>query len=159
MSFIELDGRMVNLDHVREIRSNGKSSVTLVYTDGRRECIEDTCDYGTLKNPTVVAAAPGFHRLRFWFYDEKPTTQAVLEVQRSSRDHHVVAWRIAQYRSEPICIDMEDAPDFGSGLEAILCPDGTVIDCDNIWWNDIRAWAENVVEKWKKWHAGRKAEA
>ena len=50
----------------------------------------------------VVAAAPGFQMLSFWFYDEEPTIEKVLHP--NYRDP-IVAWRLGEYGPKPIVLD------------------------------------------------------
>lgn len=158
MSFLEIGDKLINLDNVKAVRfisslrANDRGT-KVFYIDGSHEFIEgDTDITSQLHEMTAprVTAAPGFYMLHFWFYDEEPTIQKVLQCSRTP----IIAWRLGEYGAKPIELNAEDEV-IGQKEAAILYPDGCVVDgLDR--WEDMNAWAVHTCEKWTAW---RKSEA
>jgi hypothetical protein len=154
--FIELGRTQINLDHVKEVHTEWAKDVeqrrvTVFYADGSTDRFRGyTCsDFSDLESLTApVVAAPGFHRLCVWFYDDDPSPTEIIN-DATLRDP-VVAWRIKQSGPIPIGMDNSSVPGMGGGEEAILRPDGVVTaPGGDQWWKDINAWAEYVCAEWK----------
>jgi hypothetical protein len=163
MKFIEFDGPAVNLDQVRKItplwaRDADKRSVCVIYTDGTMDSFKGQCAYSAAENledrmAPIIPAAPGFQLLRFWFHDAEPNAASIIDDQFVREP--IIAWRIRPYSCEAIGLEAE-GPEYDAGVEAILQPNGMVVDPGNNRWKDINAWADDVCERWKKWREKKK---
>jgi hypothetical protein len=151
----------LDLDHVKEVYSHwvkgnrDDCSATIVYADGESESFKGFSAYSTSQQldvivSPVVAAAPGFYLLGFWFQEDvdiEPTVEVVFDpIWREP----IVAWRIVRGSAEPIGID-DDPPPSGGGGTAILRPDGVVTSPYDQSWKTIDDWAAGVRDDWKEW--------
>jgi hypothetical protein len=135
---------------------DGVRGAMVLFSDGTREHIKGEWPWRIAiqrqaLEETVVAATPGFELLRFQFlfFDAEPNVAAVLDPHNRGP---IIAWRtFALDEPEPIGVNL-NAPETGSGREAIRRPDGVVINYDHSQsWRDINAWAEDVVVEWRQW--------
>jgi hypothetical protein len=155
MSFITIGDTLINFDYVKELHHD-KDGVTLIYADGTDDHFKGywRADYRQLLAP-VVAAAPGFFELQFWYQlDEEPSAAAVLNFPNLREP--IVAWRIGQYGPEPVTI--EEAPAYDQGMSAILYPDGSVVAPLSYCLENIEAWADYVCGRWVEWRENKKAD-
>jgi len=168
MKFIDLgySGRnLINFDLVKKVslslnEEDHRDALDVVFSDGTEERYEGHLLYRMVAglkdlSATVIPAAPGFELLDFWFYGADPYVATVAEPNVAAvLDQYyrspIVAWRITQLGPEPIGI-LGSRPNSDEGMEAILRPDGVVIQLGSQPWRDTNAWAEDVVEKWKEW--------
>jgi hypothetical protein len=164
--FIDFGSVTLNSDHIREARTHWAKKrddrgATVVFADGTSRSFDGEPAYRAamgLENlmAPVVPAAPGFQLLRFWFYNEEPNVDAVLDPMAREP---IVAWRILEYGAEPVGIGA-GGPSSNLGAEAILRPDGLVAAFhDDEVQKDINAWAEEVCARWRAWREKQKAAA
>jgi hypothetical protein len=97
MNWIDINGSPINLDHVTRVRyrKDGRDGIEVFYADGtsiRFPCGEQIIS--NLENLTapVVAAAPGFYRLRCWFLEDTPPDIANVIEYRDP----IIAWRVCR---------------------------------------------------------------